>query len=268
MNIDNLSVGCIGCGNMGAAILGGLSKDESLSLMGYDPKVENLPPLQAVGVVAAKDMEDLAIHSNTIVIAVKPYLVKSVLQQIAPVLTPDKIVISIAAGVSMKSLQEGVQGKCAVIRCMPNTPALVGAGIFAFCCEDPKLCEEKKEFIFSLFNKIGLCIDLPEGRFSGFSALIGSGPAYVFHFMNALVQAGVTFGFSRYESRNLVEKLFAGSVRMSKASTLNFTELRDNVCSPAGLTIAGINHMDRNAVSGHIVDAVLAAEIRAKEMED
>ncbi len=268
MNIENLTLGCIGCGNMGAAILGGLSKNDSLSLMGYDPKAENLAPLQATGIEAAKDIEHLVINSSTIILAIKPYLVEKILGQIAPLLTADKTIISVAAGISMKTLQQGVQGKCAVVRCMPNTPALVSAGIFAFCCEDPALDEKRKDMIFSLFKNIGMCMELPEEKFTAFSAFIGAGPAYAFHLMNALVQAGVTLGFSREESRTMVEQLFDGSVRMAKASVQNLTELRDNVCSPAGLTIAGVNYMERTAVNGHIVDAVLAANARGKEMED
>ncbi len=267
MNQDALSIGCIGCGNMGSAILLGFSKNKALNLLGYDPKTENLAPLQGAGIMAAKDLEHVVITSNTIILAVKPYLVEKLLPLMAPLLTPDKIIISVAAGVSMRTLQEGVQNKCAVVRCMPNTPALVGAGIFAFCFDDEKLTSKDKENILALFNGIGMCLELAEDKFIAFSALIGAGPAYAFHLLNALVQAGVTLGFSRAESRQMVEQLMDGSVRMAKASTQNLLGLRDDVCSPAGLTIAGINHMERTAVSGHIVDAVLAAAKRSEEME-
>ncbi len=267
MNQDNLSIGCIGCGNMGSAILLGLSKNKSLELLGYDTHAESLVALQAAGIKAAKDLEHVIISSNTIILAVKPYLVEKILALVAPLLTPDKIIISVAAGVSMRTLQEGVQHKCAVVRCMPNTPALVGAGIFAFCFEDEKLKAQDKEDILALFQGIGMCMELAEEKFVAFSAFIGAGPAYAFHLLNALVQAGVTLGFSRAESRQMVEQLMDGSVRMAKASTQTLLGLRDDVCSPAGLTIAGINHMERTAVSGHIVDSVLAAAKRSEEME-
>ncbi len=268
MNQESLSIGCIGCGNMGAAILLGLSKNKSLTLLGYDPKAESLAPLQGAGIEAAKDLEHVVISSTTIILAVKPYLVEKVLALMAPLLTPDKIIISVAAGVTMRALQEGVQHKCAVVRCMPNTPALVGAGIFAFCFEDPQLQAKDKENILSLFRGIGMCMELAEDKFVAFSAFMGAGPAYAFHLMNALVQSGVTLGFSRDESRHMVEQLMDGSVRMAKASAQNLLGLRDDVCSPAGLTIAGVNHMERTAVAGHIVDAVLAAAKRSEEMEN
>ncbi len=151
---------------------------------------------------------------------------------------------------------------------MPNTPALVSAGVFAFCCEDSLLDQKTKEIIFSIFKGIGICIELSEDKFTAFSALIGAGPAYVFYLMNSMVQAGVTLGFHRTDARQMVEQLFEGCVRMSKASAHNLTELRDNVCSPAGLTIAGINHLESTGVSGNIVNAIIEANTRAKEMED
>ncbi len=267
MNIDDLTIGCIGCGNIGSAILSGLNKNGFRSLMGYDPKVQNLTPLEAIGIKAAKNLEHLSQESDIIIVAVKPLNMDEVLQQIAPLLTEDKILISVAAGISLNTLKKGIQNKCTVVRCMPNTPALVGAGIFAFCCEDPSLDERKKSMIFSLFESIGMCIELPEEKFTAYTAYMGAGPAYVFHLMNSLVQAGVTLGFSRKDSRHMVEKLVESSVLMSKTSEQNLTELRDNVCSPAGLTLAGINHMERTGVGGHIIDAVLAAHARGIEME-
>ncbi len=252
---------------MGAAILLGFSKNKSLKLLGYDPRAESLAPLQGAGIDAAKDLEHVVISSNTIILAVKPHQVEKILPLMTPLLTPDKVIISVAAGVSLRALQEGVQHKCSVVRCMPNTPALVGAGIFAFCFEDPQLKDEDKSNILSLFKSIGMCLELGEEKFAAFSAFIGAGPAYAFHLMNALVQSGVTLGFSRDESRQMVEQLMEGSVRMAKSSAKGLLTLRDNVCSPAGLTIAGINHMERTAVSGHIVDAVLAAAKRSEEME-
>ena len=267
MNIDTLSIGCIGCGNMGSAILFGLSKNKSLNIIGYDPNITSLAPLQSARIETAQDIEHLIINCNIIIIAVKPHLVQTILTDIAPLLTSDKIIISVAAGVSIHKLQSSVQNKCAVVRCMPNTPATVGAGVFAFCFDDSRISSKNKEQILALFAPIGMCLELAEKNFIAFSAFMGAGPAYVFHLMNALVQSGVTLGFSREESRQMVEKLFDGVVRMAKSSSQSLAVLRDNVCSPAGLTITGINHLERTAVSGHIIDAVIKAEQRSKEME-
>ena len=114
-------------------------------------------------------------------------------------LTADTVVISVAAGISIARLQAAVAGRCPVVRCMPNTPALVGKGVFALCFDD-KVPAESKEDILRFFSQLGVCLELPESRFTAFSALIGAGPAYVFGMMQGLVQAGVTVGQRTFTS--------------------------------------------------------------------
>ena len=264
---ENTAIGCVGCGHMGGAILGGLAERCSYTLYGYNRTRERMRGLMGKGVKSMADMASLARGSDIILVAVKPYLVETTLRQLRPHLTKDKVLISVAAGVSMGALQDAVEHICPVVRCMPNTPALVGAGVFALCFEDPLLNEEQKAFVLQLFSHIGLPLEMPEKNFTAFSAVVGAGPAYVFHFMNAVVQAGVTLGFPRGEAERMVTALFEGSVRMAAASNTSLTDLRDQVCSPGGLTIAGINHLDRTAVRGHIIDAILAADQRGREME-
>lgn len=265
---ENLTIGCIGCGNMGGAILGGLAEHTSRTLYGYNRTRERLRPLVTKGVKAMADIASLVRGSDIIIVAVKPWLVEDSLQQMLPHLNKDKLVISVAAGITMSALHNGVEGICPVVRCMPNTPALVGAGVFALCLEDPALTATQKELLMTLFTPIGMALDMPEKHFTAFSAVVGAGPAYVFHFMNAVVQAGVTLGFPRQEAARMVLALFDGSVRMAAASEHSLTDLRDQVCSPGGLTIAAINHLDRTAVRGNIIDAILAAEKKGREMED
>ncbi len=268
MNTTVSTIGCIGCGNMGGAIIHGLAANASCSLIGYDTQETVLQDLTAKKIHVAQNIQELASTADIIILAVKPWLVEKILPEIRSSLNSSKVVVSVAAGVSMASLQNGVANICPVIRCMPNTPALVGAGVYAFCFEDEKLSPNIKDYIFTLFQSIGTCLELPEKSFAAFSALIGAGPAYVFHLMNAVVQAGVTLGFARAESKRLVEALFEGSIQMAKASPHNLTELRDQVCSPAGLTIEGVNYLERHAIGGHIVDAILAADKKAHDMEN
>ncbi len=267
MKLEGLHIGCIGCGNMGGAIMGGFAKTSPCTLWGYDPNIQCQNALKSVGISIFDNPVDLAHHCQVIIIGVKPHLVEKVLTDLQPTLTQDSVVLSIAAGISLATMQSAVKNVCPVIRCMPNTPALVGDGVFAFCFEDETLRSEQKSIIMDLFKNIGLCLELPEKQFTAFSAFMGAGPAYVFHFMNALVQAGVTLGFSRAESKHMVDALVTGSAKMSSLSEHNLPHLRDQVCSPAGLTIAGVNHLERTAVGGHIVDAILEAEKRGKAME-
>lgn len=260
-------VGCVGCGNMGGAILRGLAERSACGLVGYNKSPERMRPLIAKGVKAMADMTSLVRSSNVIIVAVKPRHVESVLREMLPYLSKDKLVVSVAAGVTLGALLDAVDGVCPVVRAMPNTPALVGAGVFALCFDDPSLLPAHKAFLLELFGRIGTPLEMPEKNMTAFGALVGAGPAYVFHFMDSMLQAGLTLGFSRAEAKRMVQALFEGSVRMAGATDQSFAELKDQVCSPAGITIEAVNHLDRCAVRGDIVDAVLAADKRGREME-
>ena len=125
--------------------------------------------------------------------------------------------------------------------------------------EDPALPKDVFAMILDLFGLLGSTIVLPEKKFNAFMALVGCGPAYVFHFMDALAEAGVTMGFTRQEALELVTQLVLGSAKLAALPGSHPAILREQVCSPAGVTIAAVNHLDRTAVRGHLIDAVLAA---------
>lgn len=256
-------IGCIGCGNMGGAILGGLANTPGLELSGYNRSPERLIPLVEKGIREVASIPLLVQGSDMIVIGVKPGGVRDVLLEARQHLTPDKTVISLASGVTVEALREAVGERCPVVRVMPNTPALVGAGVFALCLEDPTLREETRDSVLDLFAVLGSTVVLPEAKFKAFTALVGCGPAYVFHFMDALTEAGVTLGFSRKESLELVTQLVLGSAKLAAVPGSHPALLREEVCSPAGVTIAAINHMDRTALRGHLIDAILIAHERS-----
>ena len=251
-------IGCIGCGNMGGAILGGLAAMPNIELVGYNRTPERMAPLCSKGIQSVSDKREVAEQSDIVLIAVKPYLVEATLEEILPVLRPESIIISLAAGITLEQLRDAVQNTCPVVRVMPNTPALVGAGIFGIQ-EDPLLPHSAFHIVHDLFAALGSVVVLPEKKFTAFMALAGCGPAYVFHFMDALTEAGVTMGFTRQKALALVTQLFAGSAKLASLPGSHPALLREQVCSPAGVTIAAINHLDRTAVRGHIIDAVLAA---------
>ena len=258
--LQGKTIGCIGCGNMGGAILGGLALHHELTLLGYNRTPSKLDHLALKGITPVADIASLAAKSDILILGVKPYMVTEALTKALPSLRPGTLVVSIAAGVSMAELQEACEYRFPVVRVMPNTPALVGSGIFALCLEDASLSEAEAKKITQLFDLLGKTLVLPEHRFGAFSALIGCGPAYVFYFIDALAEAGVTLGFTRQESIDLVNRLFLGSAKLGSLPGAHPAILREQVCSPAGLTINAINQMDRQAVRGHIIDAVLAAQ--------
>ncbi len=269
--MQTTTIACIGCGNMGGAMLGGWlpeAQARGYRLLGMTRTPSRAAALVERGLILRDTAEEVAREADILVLAVKPYQVEAMLARLASVIRPETLLVSVAAGVSVARLRAAVGGRCPVVRCMPNTPALVGKGVFALCFDDPALRPEDCERVRALFGHLGVSVDLPERQMTAFSALVGAGPAYVFQMMQGLVQAGVTQGFSWSQSRELVAALFEGCACMVRQDSKPLMEMRDNVCSPAGLTIAGVNVLDRAGLAGLLVDAVLAAERRGREMEE
>ncbi len=260
------SVGFIGVGNMGTAIIKGLAA-QKLSVHGCDLDKAKLKSLaKEVGLKPEATPTDVVKACRYVILAVKPQHLPSVLEEIAPALTKKHCLLSIAAGVTQERLKKLSKGRCPVVRIMPNTPALVGAGVFALCFDDPTLDEERKSFVRAMHQPLGQVHELPEKLFDAFTSVAGCGPAYVFYFMDAVVEAGVNLGLTRAQSTQIVKALFAGSAKLAAESDLHLAELREMVTSPAGSTIRAIIHMDRMAVRGNIVDAVNEANERNIEL--
>ncbi len=253
------TVGIIGCGAMGGAILSGLHSAGGYALHGYDPNPQYTDAFAAQGICMHESAESLAKACQVLVLAVKPYMVPKVLAAIKPQVQPEALVISIAAGQSLEVMRKVLGEDTPLVRVMPNTPALVGAGLFALCFDDPRLQEAPKTFVRQMFASLGQCLEIEESRMNAFTAIAGCGPAYVFYVMDAIAEAAVTLGFSRTEAQELSRGLFSGSALLAQHTQKHFAVLREDVCSPAGVTIAAMNHLDRKAVRGHFVDAVLAA---------
>lgn len=260
------SVGFIGVGNMGGAIIKGLAA-QKLNVHGFDLDKAKLDSLaKEVGLKPASSPLDVVKSCRYVVLAVKPQHLPKLLEDIAPSLTPDHCLLSIAAGITQARLRELSGGVCPVVRIMPNTAALVGAGVFALCFDDPGLDEERKAFVRAMHGPLGQVHELPEKQFDAFTSIAGCGPAYVFYFMDAVVEAGVNLGLTRAQSTQIVKALFSGSAKLADESDLHLAELREMVTSPAGSTIRAIIHFDRMAVRGSIIDAVNEANQRNIEL--
>jgi len=266
MSETNRIIGCIGCGSMGGALLRGFARQRNHTLLGCDQSPAPLDALEAVGVVR-QPVHDLAKNAGIVILAVKPAHVLGVVEDILPFLTPEKILISVAAIVGMSALKEMVNGACPVVRVMPNTSAMAGAGTFGICLDDPLLTEEQKKTVSELFTELGQTVVIPEARINAFMAAFACGPGYVFHFMEALAEAAVTMGFSRSEANELSAAVIYGAGKQALESGQHPAILREQVCSPGGVTIAAVNHLDRMAMRGNLIDAVLVAMKRAEALE-
>ena len=269
--MTKLVLGIIGCGNMGNAIAHGVLASQSLKktfdILAYDIIDVAREKLEQAGGRWHSTPSTLAAAADLILLAVKPYQIRDLIQSIRPSLTKDKILLSIAAGQPLSTLRNALDGACPAVQVMPNTPVLVGDGVFGLCFDDPDLPAERKVAIQQLFETMGTVFVLPEDKMNALMAVTGSGPAFVYNLMDAVMEAAVTLGFTRQQASDMVTALFRGSARMVGETGLHPAVLHSQVTSPKGTTIAGTNHLARTGVRGHIIDAILAVHTRGKEME-
>lgn len=278
---EAIRLGIVGCGNMGGAFARGISSHKALgaafSLIAYDRSDKAMQAMRNLGAKLAPSARELARQAEILLLAVKPQYMAAVLSEIAPVLAEKskdsdggaKVVLSIAAGFPLQKLREGVNGACPVVRVMPNILVEVSQGLFALCFDQvgAPIGEAHKVAIRGLLAGLGHVVEMEENRINAFTALAGSGPAYVYYFMDSLAEAGVSVGLTRESSVAMALGLVKGAAALAEVSGVHPAVLREQVSSPAGTTIAGLNCLDRNAVRGHVIDAVVAAYARALEME-
>ena len=262
------TVGCIGCGNMGGGVLRGLLQNGGYVLLGHDHSREKVEALRhgAQSVEWADSPLDLARRSDILILGVKPHQMPAMLEIIRPALGPEKTVISLAAAFSLEKIREGIGRACPCVRVMPSLPVMAGRGVFALCFDDPSLSSEARRELADMFQSMGRAVVLPEQQFSAFSSLVGCGPAFVFLFMEGLLNAAVTMGFKASAAKELIAAMVEGSACLALQEKESFADLRVRVCSPAGTTICGVNHLQRCAMPGNVADAVLESLRRDLEM--
>lgn len=257
--------GLIGLGNMGGAIARALATQQCFELMGYDPS-----PAMRQGCAGllrvAESSQEVAAWADYVLVAVKPQVMRPVLADLVPVLRPETCLVSIAAGVTQAQLSAWTNDLCPVVRVMPNTPALVGKGVYALCFEHPALSAEQRKELQDTFSALGQAHVLPEKLFDAYTGLIGSGPAYVYAFMEALIDAGVTLGLPRSDATSMVKGLMSGTALMAEPEQAHPTLLKEMVTSPGGTTMAGLNALDEHGFRHAIIQAVCAATRRSLEL--
>jgi pyrroline-5-carboxylate reductase len=203
--------------------------------------------------------------ADVVLLAVKPNVVNAVMTQIAPTLTPQQTLLSIAAGISTKAIEKHLAAPVPVVRVMPNTPALVGAAASAICLGQHAR-EEHRQIAHTLFGAVGIAVDADEKWLDAVTGLSGSGPAYVYLFIESLSDAGVQQGLPREVATKLAAQTVLGAAQMVLTTGKHPGELKDMVTSPGGTTIAGIAALERGAFRGAVMSAVAAATQRAKEL--
>src|SRR5581483_6702764 len=217
------------------------------------------------GARVTESNQEVVKFARSLVLAVKPGQVREVLAQVRDGFSPEHVLISIAAGVTLAQLEAALPGGARVIRVMPNTPALVGASASAFALgaaarrEDAGLAQK-------LMGTVGLAYELKESLLDGVTGLSGSGPAYVYMVIEALSDGGVAAGLPREVATRLAAQTVLGAGKMVLETGLHPGTLKDMVASPGGTTIEGICELERGKLRGTIINAVRAAAEKSRRM--
>lgn len=267
-------IGIIGAGAMGGALCRGMIDAhivEASKVVVSDVHAEHVQELQqTLGVRVAKSNEQLAKHCEVIVLALKPFTVASVLDEIRESLKRDEgkplpLLISIAAGVRLETLQAHLDLPIPIIRAMPNTPAQVRTGACAFSrgtlADDLHVGQAR-----AIFESVGTAIEVAEHLLDAVTALSGSGPAYVYLMIEALVDGGVKVGLPRDVASHLAAQTVLGAAKMVIETGKHPAQLKDLVTTPAGTTIAALASLEHSGVRAAFIDAVEAATKRAQEL--
>ncbi|MDE5604102.1 MAG: pyrroline-5-carboxylate reductase [Eubacterium sp.] len=255
-----MTIGFIGCGNMGSAIIKGITEAgviESSKIFAFDPYAPSIDKaVKAYGITKCGNAKEIIMNSNIVVLAVKPNMIASVLQEINFELEKkDTIVISIAAGKTLEFIRDNLTHDNKLVRIMPNINAKVAAACSAYCTNGNVTDEEKKE-IEKIFGTVGTIMELPESNFSLFGVLAGCSPAFVYMFIDALARAGVKNGMKKDTALQIAAQSVLGSAKMILESDTHPFELIDQVCSPGGTTIEGVTSLQADGFEAAIHKAV------------
>ncbi|KAK9125098.1 hypothetical protein Scep_013944 [Stephania cephalantha] len=264
---DSFKLGFIGAGNMAESIARGVVKSGVVSASRIRTAHRSLHRKQAFssfGVHVFDTNEQVVEDSDVIVFSVKPQMVKEVVSQLRPLLTKQKLLVSVAAGVKLVDLQEWA-GHSRFIRVMPNTPAAVGQAASVMSLGETAT-EEDGDLIASLFGAIGKTWRADEKLFDAVTGLSGSGPAYIYLAIEALADGGVAAGLPRDLALGLASQTVLGAAAMAVNTGKHPGQLKDAVASPGGTTIAGIHELEKGGFRGILMNSVVAATNRSREM--
>lgn len=259
----------IGGGNMATALIGGLLKRgyTAAELRVVEINAENRTRLHGeFGVQAVAELAAGMAGSDVVVLAVKPQQLREVCGQLSPLLR-GQLIVSIAAGIRAADISCWLNTKN-IVRCMPNTPALIQSGVTGLYAL-PEVSAAQREVAGNILDAVGSSVWLQEeSMLDAVTAISGSGPAYVFYFIEAMQQAALELGLNQAQARNLVIDTFLGATKLARAGTDEVSVLRARVTSKNGTTERALLSMEKDEVKRHIVAAIHAAAVRSKEMGD
>jgi pyrroline-5-carboxylate reductase len=267
MKLDR-TIGFLGYGNMGQAIANGLIRVDIVSpehIAAYDMDAEKLNSLKALGGTAADSMEDLARRSQVLVLATKPQDMDAALDSLRSGDSTVSLYISIAAGLSIAYFQEHLGADAHIVRVMPNTPAMVGAGASGIALSET-CTEDDGRIADAIFGAVGISERVSEADLDAVTALSGSGPAYYFYLVECFVRAGTMLGLHEDQATKLAAQTLHGAGLLLKESSESAAELRERVTSKGGTTYAALESFRASGLEDAVYAAMKAAADRSKEL--
>ena len=262
--------GFIGAGKMASALIRGMIRDGHPAgcIAASDSHAATRAALVGeTGIRSFETNAEVVARSEVIVLAVKPQVMAEVMAELRPLLTPDHLVVSIAAGVSLATLAKGLGEDRRIVRVMPNTPAVVGEGASAYAL-GPRTIDGDEQTVRDCLEAVGKAFPVPESLLDAVTGLSGSGPAFVCLMIEALSDGGVRMGLPRDLATNLAARTLLGTAKLVLETGTHPGALKDQVTSPAGTTIAGLHALERGGLRGILIDAVEAATLRSRELAE
>jgi len=267
MHIDG-RIGFVGTGNMAEALIRGLTGvgvAEAGQILGSDPREERRAEMSArYAIATTPDNCEVARQSDILILAVKPQVMARVLDEIQAHVKSSALVISVAAGIPTGVIEAHLP-RVRVVRTMPNTPALVGAGATAVAAGGHATAADL-EATKRIFDSVGMTVVLDEQQMDAVTGLSGSGPAYMFLIIEALADAGVKVGLSRYNAQALAAQTVLGSAKLLIDTNEHPGRLKDMVTSPGGTAIAGLHTLEAGGLRTTLMNAVEVATNRSREL--
>ncbi|MFM7947735.1 pyrroline-5-carboxylate reductase [Hafnia paralvei] len=269
ISIVDKKIGFIGCGNMGKAILGGLVASKLVpaeNITVYNRSAKSVEAIsQEFGSRGANSADEVAKEADVLIVGVKPNMMANILGEIRDALKPNAIIVSIAAGVTLETLEFALKDGQKVVRVMPNTPALVNAGMSSIT-PNKQVSEDESALIVEIFSSFGRAEIVPEYLIHSVVGVSGSAPAYVFMFIEAMADAAVLGGMPRAQAYQFAAQAVMGSAKMVLETGKHPGELKDMVCSPGGTTIEAVKVLEQKGLRAAVMDAMQSCMAKSEEM--
>ncbi len=268
--MDQKKFAIIGGGNMGIALARGILQTKWATperMMIAEPLKDKLEQIKgmAKGIKASHSNSEAAGWGDVVLLSVKPQIMGHVLEEIKSTMNDDKLVVSVAAGITTAFIEKRIGGKVAVIRAMPNIAAVVRESATAIC-PGKYATEEHLKVARNIFEAVGIVVDVEESLMDAVTGLSGTGPMYVFQILEGLSDAGVKVGLSRDTANILAVQTLIGSSKLIKETKEHPAKLKDLVTSPGGTAISALHSLEKNGLKALLIDAVEVASKRSAEL--